>query len=169
VLVGHSIGGMATSGAAERFAENIARLIYLAAFIPADGESLYTLVHPDLPPGAQPPEDSRWGLPAIGIDAEVARDIFYSDCSGEDQSFALARLRPQANAPRTAPVALTAGRFGAIPKAYVECLDDRAVSLNTQRRMWGRTPCDALVSLPGGHSPFFARPDELAGALISLI
>lgn len=39
VLVGHSYGGMVISGVAERVAERIARLVYLDAFVPRDGES----------------------------------------------------------------------------------------------------------------------------------
>ncbi|WP_435355465.1 alpha/beta fold hydrolase [Emticicia sp. SJ17W-69] len=41
-LVGHSYGGMVISGVAERIPERIAKLIYLDAFVPNDGESLFT-------------------------------------------------------------------------------------------------------------------------------
>lgn len=39
-LVGHSYGGMVISGVAEQVPERIAKLIYLDAFVPNDGESL---------------------------------------------------------------------------------------------------------------------------------
>src|SRR6218665_3432598 len=39
VLVGHSLGGMTISGVAERMPERIARLVYLTALVPQDGES----------------------------------------------------------------------------------------------------------------------------------
>lgn len=42
ILVGHSYGGMVISGVAERVPERIARLVYLDAFVPEDGESLMT-------------------------------------------------------------------------------------------------------------------------------
>lgn len=44
VLIGHSYGGMVITGVAERIPERIARLIYLDAVLPEDGESL--LEHP---------------------------------------------------------------------------------------------------------------------------
>src|SRR5829696_3489499 len=40
-LVGWSYGGMTITGVAERVPERLAQLIYLDAFVPADGESFY--------------------------------------------------------------------------------------------------------------------------------
>src|SRR5690242_16387154 len=54
---------------------------------------------------------------------------FYHDCSPEDIAFARARLVPQpmrAAGPQPRP--LTRERFGSIPRAYIECLQDRAIS-----------------------------------------
>lgn len=42
VLVGHSYGGMVISGVAEKLPQRIKQLIYLDAFVPNDGESLFT-------------------------------------------------------------------------------------------------------------------------------
>lgn len=43
ILVGHSYGGMVITGVADRMPERIARLVYLDAMLPEDGESLATL------------------------------------------------------------------------------------------------------------------------------
>ena len=43
VLVGHSYGGMVITGAADREADRIAALVYLDAFLPRDGDSLFSL------------------------------------------------------------------------------------------------------------------------------
>ena len=37
VLVGHSMGGLAITAAAERAPDKIAKIVYLAAFMPASG------------------------------------------------------------------------------------------------------------------------------------
>lgn len=42
VLVGHSYGGMVITGVADRIPERIRKLIYLDAFVPNDGESVFT-------------------------------------------------------------------------------------------------------------------------------
>ncbi|MFZ5494965.1 MAG: alpha/beta fold hydrolase [Verrucomicrobiota bacterium] len=43
VLLGHSYGGMVITGVADRIPDRIARLVYLDAFVPEDGESLMTV------------------------------------------------------------------------------------------------------------------------------
>jgi len=42
VLVGHSYGGMVITGVVDQLADRIKHVIYLDAFLPEDGESLYT-------------------------------------------------------------------------------------------------------------------------------
>jgi pimeloyl-ACP methyl ester carboxylesterase len=43
ILVGHSYGGMVVTGVADRVPERIRHLVYLDAFLPADGQSLNDL------------------------------------------------------------------------------------------------------------------------------
>jgi pimeloyl-ACP methyl ester carboxylesterase len=46
-LVGHSYGGLVISGAAATTAPRLERLVYLDAFIAADGQSMYDLLRPE--------------------------------------------------------------------------------------------------------------------------
>ena len=43
VLLGHSYGGMVATGVADRARERVSQLIYLDAFVPRDGQSLFDL------------------------------------------------------------------------------------------------------------------------------
>ncbi|PAY03988.1 MULTISPECIES: alpha/beta fold hydrolase [Bradyrhizobium] len=43
VLVGHSYGGMVATGVADRVRERVAQMIYIDAFVPRDGQSLFDL------------------------------------------------------------------------------------------------------------------------------
>src|SRR4249919_3359650 len=43
VVLGHSYGGMVATGVAERARDRIAQLIYLDAFVPRDGQSLFDI------------------------------------------------------------------------------------------------------------------------------
>lgn len=54
VLIGDSYGGMVATGMADRFALRIRQLIYLDAFVPHDGESLYDII------GQQPVSGAPW-------------------------------------------------------------------------------------------------------------
>lgn len=50
VLVGSSSGGMMITGVADQMPERIRRLIYLDAFAPNNGQSIFDIVGPDLQP-----------------------------------------------------------------------------------------------------------------------
>ena len=50
ILVGHSYGGMAITGVADRMADRIKALVYLDAFVPDDGESLMALLRKAVEP-----------------------------------------------------------------------------------------------------------------------
>lgn len=72
MLVGHSYGGMVITGAADRAPERIERLVYLDAFVPADGDRLIDHVVPERAARMReegertgfvsPPPMSLWGL-----------------------------------------------------------------------------------------------------------
>jgi pimeloyl-ACP methyl ester carboxylesterase len=47
VLAGHSYGGMVITGVADRIAERISALVYLDAFVPEEGNSLFDLNLPE--------------------------------------------------------------------------------------------------------------------------
>ena len=66
VLLGHSYGGMVATGVAERARDRIAQLIYLDAFVPRDGQSLFDINEP----GRQPMHDAAksgdgWRVPPM--------------------------------------------------------------------------------------------------------
>lgn len=45
-LIGHSYGGMVATGVADKVRRRIARIVYLDAFAPQDGQSLFDLLGP---------------------------------------------------------------------------------------------------------------------------
>jgi pimeloyl-ACP methyl ester carboxylesterase len=59
VLVGYSYGGMVVTGVADRMPDRIDHLVYLDAFLPKDGQSLYSMT------GTSPPQSEDWLVPAV--------------------------------------------------------------------------------------------------------
>jgi pimeloyl-ACP methyl ester carboxylesterase len=57
VLVGNSYGGMVVSGVADRVPEKVASLVYLDAFVPENGQSILSLLPPNLRLATLPGED----------------------------------------------------------------------------------------------------------------
>jgi pimeloyl-ACP methyl ester carboxylesterase len=168
VLIGHSLAGMAISAAAEKAPDRIKTLVYLTAFLPRDGESLLAMEQRN-PKVAVPKSmivDADHTSATIMPDR--VRDLFYHDCTDADVSYANTRLRPQALAALSTPVHLTEERFGRVPRVYVECTDDHALSIEMQRDMIAKSLPVDVRTLNSSHSPFLSMPDKLAEALRDL-
>jgi pimeloyl-ACP methyl ester carboxylesterase len=162
-LVGHSLGGMAISGAGEAMPEKVARLIYLSALLPCDGESAATIPVPPLgaTTATRLSDDGEWTV----VDPETAVPVFYQDCDAATAEHALRRIGPTHLDCIVTPVRLTAGRFGRSRKSYVHCLQDRAIEPAAQMAMIRRYPDIGFSALDSGHSPFLSMPAELAALL----
>ena len=169
ILVGHSRGGLVISEAAERVPQGIDRLAYLPAFLLQAGQSLSDVAnrHPEVGPGPaiRPTDDPS----RLGLDLEMAAPIFYGLCSPEEARAAGVRLTPEPLAALTRPLTISAERFGRVPRAYIECTQDRAISLDMQREMQAALPCDPVITLDADHSPFYSAAPELARALLALV
>ncbi len=162
VLVGHSMGGVVISQTAEQHAERVRALVYLCAFLPRDGQSLYDLATTDvesrLMPALEFSETEHWLKPG------TAAEVFFHDAPPDDAARATARLAREPVAPVQTPVRTSAGRFGALPRTYIECTLDRAIGIDLQRRMHAAQPA-TVHELACGHFPQYAMPQELAGLL----
>jgi pimeloyl-ACP methyl ester carboxylesterase len=170
VLVGHSLGGVAIAAAVERAPERVKLLIYLAAFLPRDGDSVLSLSASPAARKESGPSAFTRTADGVGLIArpDVAPGRFYSGTSPEDIAYAVPRLRPLAFSVQKEALRLTAERYGRVPRAYIECLADETISLGLQRDMAAKSPCRRVISLPTDHSPFFSAPGLLADALSEL-
>jgi pimeloyl-ACP methyl ester carboxylesterase len=165
ILVGHSMGGVAITQAAENCPERIRVLVYMCAFLPRNGESLTTWASQDAETKVNPATLNIAAHGTTTVKPECAREAFYLQCSDEDFAFAQARLVAQAAEPIGKPVVTTAERWGRIPRYYIECARDRAITLKLQRAMQQASPCRRTFSLDTDHSPFFSAPAELTEIL----
>jgi pimeloyl-ACP methyl ester carboxylesterase len=167
ILVGHSMGGVAITQAAARCPERIALLVYVAAFMPSDGQSLLDLTR--LPEGAGDQVQANIvidGDPAVATMPDpAARTALMASCSEEQVALAIARSRPQPVAPFATPVTIPVGALDGLRRAYVHCTQDRAIPPLLQLRMIREHPCVDVVEIATDHSPFFSATDELVASL----
>jgi pimeloyl-ACP methyl ester carboxylesterase len=161
ILVGHSLGGAVITGAADRWPEKIRALVYLCAILP-DAADFMSRFQPAsaLAGGVRPAPDGS----VMELDPAVVREAFYHDCSDEDASRAAARLRPQPAGGFQMSFELAPDRFGRVPRHYIECTEDRAIDIVTQRGMHAKLPC-TVHTLAASHSPFYSMPDRLVDVL----
>ena len=166
ILVGHSYGGAVITQTAERYAAKISRLVYVAAFLLQNGQSTLDAAADD--------DTALNGNVIFAPDGKTAtanpsiyREAFYASCRDEDIALARQLLVPEAVAGFQTPVEITAQNFGRIPRDYVECTQDRAISIARQRRLHAAQPCRRVFTLETDHSPFFSAPDALTECLLA--
>ena len=163
-LVGHSAAGYPITLAADRAPERITRLIYLCAYMPAPGLSMIDMrrAGPSQPLAGAVRADP--GGVTYRVDPDKARACFYNDCADDVAAYALPRLCPEPILPQATPLPpLT--RWHEVERHYLICEDDRTIPPDYQRTMSAAFPPGAVGTLPTGHSPFFAAPDQLARRL----
>jgi pimeloyl-ACP methyl ester carboxylesterase len=168
VLVGHSLGGVAISQAAEQRPEKIEKLVYVCALLLPDGKSAGEASQGD---GGSVVFNYVEMQPDQGralISEEGLKEALYHDCPQEDFERALRLVTPQPIAPLGTPIEVTEGNFGSVRRTYVHTTRDRTASPAAQEQMYTEMPCEKVVSMATGHLPFFAAPKELAGHLDSL-
>ena len=168
VLVGHSMGGMSVTAAAELVPDRVAALVYVTAFLPNDGQPLMQLAGDDPEALVQPNMvvDEAAGLATVNESA--LRDAFYGECSAEDAAWASSQLVPESLAAMAAPVHLTEAGADSVRRVYVECVSDRAITIGKQRQMVAARPCEQVLSIDTDHSPFLSAPQELAQHLLAV-
>lgn len=166
VLVGHSHGGLLISQAAEHHPESVVSLVYVAGFLLEDGQPIEAIAHDETDSLVVEHRciDAEAGTATLPLD--IVEDAFYADCSPEDVALAKSLLRP---APLTDDeITTTPTNYGSIPRAYIRCTDDRAITPVMQADMLANRPCETTYSMATGHAPFFAAPDELVDILTDI-
>jgi pimeloyl-ACP methyl ester carboxylesterase len=173
VLVGHSMGGVVITEAAARCPQDVVGLVYLTAFLPAEGQSLLALTQ--LPEGAGDQVQANLVVagdpPVATMPPEAARTAIYGCAEGEAAARAIARQGPQPVVPFGQPVRMRDSErdaFVRLPRAYVMCLRDRAIPLALQRRMLAAAGCDPVLEIDTDHAPMVSRTDQTVAALDEL-
>ena len=147
VLVAHSYGGFVATGVAERAAERIASIVYVDAFIPADGQSFEDLIGAGLSEPLTP-------VPEIG-------DNEYPTEAERERIAALAT--PQPTGTFTERLKVTGAYLRIARKTYILATGwDGFGSIAAPLR---DDPAWTVHELPCGHDVPLLMPEELTGLL----
>lgn len=173
ILVGHSMGGMAITQAAARRPDLIAGLVYVAAFVPVEGECLIDLTR--RPEAGEDQVQANLVVagdpPVATMSAEGARRSVSQLATEEQAAWAGERRGAQPVLPFTQPLSVDADAaeaFAALPRAYIVCLQDRAIWPDLQRFMASRAGCDPVREIDTDHSVWLTAPEELVAALLAV-
>lgn len=171
ILVGHSRGGVIISQVAERMPGKVSKLVYVTAFLLENGRSMEDAImnpaNSEASVNTRVMEIHGEGVCATLPDSAIV-DAFYHRCPEEDVALARTLLQPEALALISEPLQVSELNFGQVPRAYIHCLQDHAITLPLQKQFVERMPCDQVMAIDTDHSPFFSAPLELAEQLLSL-
>ncbi|MBR0869434.1 alpha/beta hydrolase [Bradyrhizobium tropiciagri] len=162
VLVGHSYGGLAISGVADKMADRISSIIFLDAFLPEDGDSLLEKSSPafksaiEAALGRQDPSFKAPPAAAFGVQDE------------KDRAWVDSKTTPQPIGTYTEKLRVLGGREKIAKKTYIRAKGyasptfDGNVAKLKDKTGW------KLVELQTGHDVMVIAPKDLAKLLIEL-
>jgi pimeloyl-ACP methyl ester carboxylesterase len=162
VLVGHSFGGITISVAAEAAPEKIRTLVFIAAYLPKDGQTLLDLGNSDKDSKIGPHLQIKEDKGIIAIEYSARADLFCMDCNDQLRAAIPNLIVDEPLGPLVTPVHLTADRFGTVDKVYIHTSKDQVVSPSLQAIMVAATPVRRQFTVDTGHTPFLTDPLALA-------
>lgn len=165
ILAGHSFGGIVISAAAEKAPEKIKTLVYVAAYLPRNGESLVSLAQQDADAKIGPHLQIQQDKGIAVVEYAARADLFANDGPAQLRAAIPDLILDEPAAPLGTPVQLTDARFGKVDKIYVHTSKDQVISPAMQAKMVQATPVRRETTLPTGHTPFLTDPDDLATAI----
>jgi pimeloyl-ACP methyl ester carboxylesterase len=168
VLVGHSMAGLVISTVAEKMPDRVALLIYLAAYILTNGESI-AQVSPSAGDSLVAPNmEFAPDYTTVGIKKAALKDVFCADAEDSDASRVqeLSRLEPLG--PFNSKLSISDANYGRVPRFYIRTSQDRAVTPSLQEQMLQALPCSPVRARHTSHTPFFSAPQELLKHIIEL-
>ena len=162
VLCGHSYAGMVVTGVADRLANRISALVYLDAFIPEDGQSLFDIQGParaDLFRDMAAKSGDGWGIAPVSAE-------YFGVMTPEDAAWVDRRCTPQPIATYEQPVR-RGGADAAIPRKLYILADKHPNSrFGPIAEKLRNDPGWEYHGIAAGHDVMVDKPDDLTKILL---
>ncbi len=169
ILVGHSMAGLLIASVAEKLPSKIESLVFIAAFMPQSGDSVFGLNNTD--------KQSQFGPNLIVSDdkstatmkLESIAKVFCDDCNPEDKTLLMLSHKEEPLAPLAQTISLTKNNYGKIPKYSLITLKDNAVGSKLQQELVMQSEnVKKVYQINSGHLPFLSQPKRVASILLSM-
>ena len=168
-LVGHSLAGLIITGVADRASERLARLIYLDAHVPENGESFLDLVGEERRAMMEQVVHERgdgWRLPPPSIASDPGAD---SQATAEMWRWFQPRLAPQPFKTLTQQVRLTHPTVASLQRAYILCAKDHTGGFEPRMERIHSNPAWRWREIDADHLAHVTAPETLVNALLELV
>lgn len=156
LLVGHSYGGTVITQAGN--ADNVAGLVYIAAFAPDAGESPGAITQQHLPAAVANLAPDSDGY--LWIQADKFHESFCQDLSADEALvMAVTQKAPLAS---TFSDSISAPAWKNKPSWYQISSEDRMIAPANQEHMSGRLRARKVITLATGHASLASKAVEVA-------
>lgn len=163
VLCGHSYGGFVITGAADQEADRIDALVYLDAFVPADGQSAFDLFGPEARTATVELADAQgegWRIPP-----PLSAEGF--NVNPPDRAWVDRLMTPQPLATFSQPLALDGGAERVPRRRFVYASDWSVGPFGACFERLNEDPRWTTAQIDCGHDVMIDRPAELAADLLT--
>lgn len=172
VLVGDSSSGAVVTGVADRAPDQIALVVYLDAFVPENGQSLFDLIAADRRRALDTlvkTEGEGWCVPRFAAAPweTIVRDM-WGVTSADDVRWLVERLGPTPVGHFRDPVRRTNPAAEKLPRAFIRCRQFPNARFDQHAEMAQRTPLWRYRELAAPHHVAFTAPDKVAEVLVEL-
>jgi len=161
-LVGHSYAGMVITGVTAKVPEWLKLLVYLDAYVPADGQSESELWPAEMRAEIQADEAAGRGL------RQPPTPAFVGIAEPELADWVKARITPHPLATYNQPVPAGNARSTALPRAYIHCTGGPTTPLFAPFAAKARAAGWEVHELATGHMAMLTAPREVAELLVDL-
>ena len=161
-LLGHSYGGMVATGVADKAADRIARVVYIDAFAPKDGQSLFDLL------GPKGEAHMRAGAAKDGDGWKLPLNPMPPDTSPEDAAWAVLKRRPQPIKTFEEKIKLASAAFP--PRHYIYARKNGPGDVFRQFAERAKNePGWTHHEIDASHNPHITCPDVLMALLSNIM
>jgi pimeloyl-ACP methyl ester carboxylesterase len=173
LAVGHSYGGAVITNAATN-ADNVVGLVYVAAFVPDEGESLAdiesnsrdSVLLPALDALQYPTGEGEETAVEFAIKPEGIHEAFAADLPEEQTAVMAATQRPLAEVAFTEPSGVPAWRT--LPSWAVVATGDKTVGADVVRSMAERAGA-TITEVESSHVPMISQPEVVTGVILTAL
>jgi pimeloyl-ACP methyl ester carboxylesterase len=161
-LLGHSYGGMVATGVADKAPGRIARVVYIDAFAPKDGQSLFDLL------GPKGEAHMRAGATKDGDGWKLPLNPMPPDTSPEDSAWAVPKRRPQPIKTFEEKIKLASTKFP--PRHYIYAKKNGPGDVFRQFTERAKSePGWTHHEIDASHNPHITCPDVLMSLLTQIM
>jgi pimeloyl-ACP methyl ester carboxylesterase len=160
ILVGHSFGGNAVSGTADRVPERIKQLVYLDAAMLENGQSVFSMLPASIVEARKKAAQESSG--GVSIPAPPGAAFGIADASLA--KWLEARLTPHPLGTYDSPLNLKNKVTNGLPAVYISCTDPAYGPLEASKN-WVKKNGMKMVEIKTGHDAMVTLPDRLGDML----